>query len=37
MHPLVRTHPTTGQRVLYANGIYTRHIRGLPGSEDPAG
>ena len=36
MHPLVRTHPTTGQPVLYANGIYTRHIRGLPEADDPA-
>ena len=26
-HPLVRTHPTTGQRVLYANAIYTRALR----------
>lgn len=25
-HPLVRTHPQTGKRAIYANAIYTKHI-----------
>jgi len=34
-HPLVRTHPITGQRVLYANAIYTVGLEGMP-EEDAA-
>lgn len=39
LHPMVRTHPTTGDRVLFANAIYTRRVHGLPddGVDDPYG
>jgi taurine dioxygenase len=28
-HPLVRTSPDTGERALYANGVFTSHIVGM--------
>jgi taurine dioxygenase len=32
-HPVVRTHPETKQRVVYVNGAFTSHIKGMEAGE----
>ena len=32
-HPLIRTHPESGRKSIYANALFTSHIVGLPSAE----
>lgn len=35
-HPVVRTHPATGRKILFVNRGYTTHIQGVPSVEGDA-
>ena len=35
-HPVVRTHPVTGRKILFVNRGYTTHIQGVPSVEGDA-
>ena len=36
VHPVIRTHPESGKRVIFVNALFTTHIVGLPKEESKA-
>ena len=36
VHPVIRTHPESGKRVIFVNALFTTHIVGLPKDESKA-
>jgi taurine dioxygenase len=36
IHPVIRTHPESGKRVIFVNALFTTHIVGLPKEESKA-
>lgn len=35
-HPVIRTHPETGKKLIFVNSLFTTHIEDMPGKESDA-